>query len=291
MRAPQILLLASALVAAFPANQSTNADELISSAPSQIASKTQLLPEDSVSGQLRAEQSYIQSNQSAGETSASADAGEPSPEVEDIDGVDGYDRHKGHKCHKGHKGHKDKAKCEGEKEEGHKCGSCGGCEKGTPTYHICVDSDDSRYKTISLPAQGCPYVYGDDVRNSLPPLVDHDCCQRYCYAPCQQPTCGMFGSCPPQRLCYHPCDPCCHHLEACCPQPPPPQPCCPPPPFIYDECCDPDHKKHKKCHKKKKFKKGGEEGYHGRYADSTNNNNYENNNNVNGNPREEDENS
>ncbi|KAJ1880084.1 hypothetical protein LPJ57_002467 [Coemansia sp. RSA 486] len=288
MRTPQLLLLASTLVTAFPANQQVNVDGL-AAVLSQIASRTLPLAGGGLaSGQLRAEQSYIQNSQSsAGETSSADTDGEaPSPEAEAIDGVDGYDRHK----HKGHKGHKDKCeekeepKCH-EKGEEHKCGCCA---KATPTYHINIDCDDGRYKTISLPAQGCPYVYGDDVRHSLAPLVDHDCCQRYCYAPCQQPTCGMYGSCPPQRLCCPPCDPCGHHLEACCPQPPPPQPCCPPPPFIYDECCDHEEKKHKKIHKKKKCKKGAEGGYQGRYADVNNNNNNENNN-VNGNPREEDE--
>ncbi|KAJ1931173.1 hypothetical protein GGF37_007480, partial [Kickxella alabastrina] len=145
------------------------------------------------------------------------------------------------------------------------------CIKAMPTYHISLNCDDGRFKTILLPTQGSPYYYGDDMRHSLDPLPHESCPQRYCYNPCQKPTCGIYGNCPPHRVC-------CHTLEPCCHQPPPCQPCCQPfwqpcslipPPFIYEDCCD------KGCHKddsnneedqrgkkSKSKKKGWAEGHH-----------------------------
>ncbi|KAJ2365565.1 hypothetical protein IW150_006180, partial [Coemansia sp. RSA 2607] len=255
-------------------NQSSNTDELVSTS---IQSTTQAapIPNESVEGKIRLHNDLAQNESATEEATTSTNAEDADPTADALDEVDGIDRHKGHhdkghhhNCHDGHKDECKKEKPTCEKEE-HKCNACG---KATPTYHININCEDSRYKTISLPAQGRPFEYGEDVRNSLPPLVDQECCQRYCYAPCQQPTCGAY--------------------EACCPQPPPPQPCCPPPPFIYDECCDEDvKKKHKKLGKLKsklKSKHKGGDGYQGRYANGPNNVNNENNN-INGNPREEDE--
>ncbi|KAJ2062269.1 hypothetical protein GGI17_002507 [Coemansia sp. S146] len=97
---------------------------------------------------------------------------------------------------KGDKGDK-KDKCDCDKKGGKK--DCCHNQPATPTYHISLGNEDKRYQTISLPAQGCPFVYGDDMRSSLPPLLKPGCCQRYCYNPCCQPTCGAYGACPAQR--------------------------------------------------------------------------------------------
>ncbi|KAJ1774306.1 hypothetical protein LPJ62_007128, partial [Coemansia sp. RSA 2167] len=81
----------------------------------------------------------------------------------------------------------------------------------TPTYHISLNNEDDKYKTISLPAQGQPFVYGEDEKHPLPPLVKSECCQEYCYDPCCQPTAGIYGTNPEQKLCGNACDPCGHH--------------------------------------------------------------------------------
>ncbi|KAJ2876009.1 hypothetical protein GGH93_001136 [Coemansia aciculifera] len=75
---------------------------------------------------------------------------------------------------KGDKGDK-KDKCDCDKKGGKK--GCCHNQPATPTYHISLGNEDKRYQTISLPAQGCPFVYGDDMRSSLPPLLKPGCCQ------------------------------------------------------------------------------------------------------------------
>ncbi|KAJ2266358.1 hypothetical protein J3F81_005505, partial [Coemansia sp. RSA 371] len=88
---------------------------------------------------------------------------------------------------------------------------CGCYHRLTPTYHISLNDEDDKYKTISLPAQGQPFVYGEDERHPLPPLVKSECCQEYCYDPCCQPTADIYVTNPEQKLCGNACDPCGHH--------------------------------------------------------------------------------
>ncbi|KAJ2786744.1 hypothetical protein GGI15_001273 [Coemansia interrupta] len=174
MRAPQLLLLASALVAAFPANQSTTADELVS-ASIQSTTETAPIPNESVDGKIRVQDDLSQNESVTSTAAPDASAGDADPTADALDQVDGVDRHKGHHhhCHDGHKDKCEKEKPTCEKEE-HKCN---GCNKATPTYHINIECEDSRYKTISLPAQGCPYVYGEDVQACCPqPPPPQPCC-------------------------------------------------------------------------------------------------------------------
>ncbi|KAJ1766039.1 hypothetical protein LPJ74_006077 [Coemansia sp. RSA 1843] len=86
---------------------------------------------------------------------------------ESPDSVDGVNRHHCHSCEK--------------KEKKNEC--C--CKhQPTPTYHISLCKQDERYKTISLPAQGRPFNYNDDVRHSSPPpLIKPFCTHGYCYEP------------------------------------------------------------------------------------------------------------
>ncbi|KAJ2454278.1 hypothetical protein EV183_001644 [Coemansia sp. RSA 2336] len=113
----------------------------------------------------------------------SSPAASPTMDPSATDQVEGFDRHK-HKKHKHHK-----CKDVDEDDDNDKKKPC--CKKcPMPTYHISLNCEDEKYKTISLPAQGRPFEYGEDVRHSLPPLVKSDCCQKYCYDPCCQPTCA-----------------------------------------------------------------------------------------------------
>ncbi|KAJ2797776.1 hypothetical protein H4R21_004182, partial [Coemansia helicoidea] len=89
--------------------------------------------------------------------------------------VEGVDRKHGHKkhCKGGHADEcedqdKEKVKCKGDKNKD-KCNGCCG-HQPTPTYHISLHGQEDRYKTISLPAQGQPYFYGDDERFPRPPI-------------------------------------------------------------------------------------------------------------------------
>ncbi|KAJ2511866.1 hypothetical protein GGI11_004947, partial [Coemansia sp. RSA 2049] len=120
------------------------------------------------------------------------------------DSVDGVDRHHGHHSHG-----KGSNKCKDECDPCKKKNECCCKHRPTPTYHISLCKQDETYKTISLPAQGRPFYYGDDIRHSsLPPLVNPFHTQGYCYEPCCQPTGGLYGSLPPQRLCKDRLVPC-----------------------------------------------------------------------------------
>ncbi|KAJ1833689.1 hypothetical protein LPJ63_002576, partial [Coemansia sp. RSA 2711] len=75
----------------------------------------------------------------------------PSPTVDPAsdDQVEGLDRH-------GHHGHHKHHKCKDDEDDEDKDN---------------LNNDDNKFKTISLPAQGRPFEYGEDVRHSLPPLI------------------------------------------------------------------------------------------------------------------------
>ncbi|KAJ1722750.1 hypothetical protein LPJ53_002848 [Coemansia erecta] len=152
-------------------NQSSNADELVSTSI-QSTTEAAPIPNESVDAKIRVQEDLAQNGSAADAATTDTNAEDADPTADALDQVDGIDRHKGHHhhCHDGHKDKCEKEKPKCEKEE-HKCD---GCCKATPTYHINIECEDSRYKTISLPAQGCPYVYGEDVRNSLPPLCCDD---------------------------------------------------------------------------------------------------------------------
>ncbi|KAJ2777803.1 hypothetical protein H4R18_004955 [Coemansia javaensis] len=118
---------------------------------------------------------------------AESDEATPTAESEPENQAEGVNR-----------GKKKSGSWSGGKDKGKKDDCCC-CKQPTPTYHISLCPQDDRYKTISLPAQGRPHIYGEDRATPAPPLVHPDCCQGYCYKPCCQPTCGIYGTRPEQR--------------------------------------------------------------------------------------------
>ncbi|KAI9474470.1 hypothetical protein BX667DRAFT_507703 [Coemansia mojavensis] len=77
----------------------------------------------------------------------------PTMDPSATDQVDGFDRHK-HKKHRHHKCNDDDDEDDNNDKKKPGCG-CKKCP--VPTYHISLNCEDEKYKTISLPAQGRPF--------------------------------------------------------------------------------------------------------------------------------------